>query len=226
MLNTVFLIYFLPGSKAMSARGTNSIHGENCKESPPKCSWKHTLYIPGKVSKDMKLPVNHDEDYTVVNYFIDSSHTICSLDPFAIVNKLHDVELGGIALTCLTPSTRLVIIAQDYRNNTLSIGFVIAIKSCSVYWKDIAVIGNGVRVNALHLIDWKDEFASDELEFFTNCVQLRNYSTDTESQSPGLVLDVLSNVSQILMLNPDVQPLSPVFTQHIWPEMTRLECKR
>ena len=190
---------------------------EKCKEEPTNCS--ATFQYGFDVQRD---PVVITESYnlTWVDYFIDSSHEVCSLnlDLYNIVPAItHDL---GISIYCDTLGTQVVIQGGNYTISKCTAS--LSITNCTIYWKDISAIDRNVDLQMLYLNDWKDEFTPME----DTCGEQQSLSTDLEKGWSELPFAEMRNIEVIHVIHTTVRQLSPVFTQHLWPNLRGLICDR
>ena len=195
-----------------------------CQESPPNCSTTFK-YSFKKVQHNPVMPIDVD-NYTSINYYINSSLPICSLNLFKILPNLPSASALFISLFCQTPNTRIVIVSNDNFAISTTKPYHLVVINCTMYWKDLSTLGRKGQLETLELNDWKDEFALREASFFSPCVELKNSSGDFTKAGPQLAISGMATVKWVTVLNKEVRPLGPGFTQYRWPMMQQLACVR
>ena len=194
----------------------------DCNESPPPCGVTHERYdgFPYAFTMAGQGYVN----YILHVLDINSSLPVCSLDPFQevaeVINGTSSFEIN-FHIRCIGGPTRIVI--HPSQNLTLPLTFsYVFVGGCSIFWKDLSVLGQHLDVRVLVLYAWEDEFDQDKAGYFQHCVALD--STHGEGNDTDVFPPVsgLANVGSLDIAHKDVRPVSRVFTHHLWPKMAEV----
>ena len=209
------ILYFLSVSNVhlviASTRG--SYNDDKCKEVPVNCSATFTYEFRDPGDGYM---------YARVEYSIDPSYNVCSLDALGPLSNLSSTIKCMAFIQCERPGTRVAITSGDNYNISVT---MLTVKNCSMHWEDISLIGQNGNLELLGLYDWEDEFTSWEPTHFTSCMQ--QYSgADMTIEGPKHVIPGMSNVNEIRMRNIDLQPMSPAFIIYLWPVVQAFSCVR
>ena len=211
-----YLVLFLTSASfGRGAEEPRSEHNSMCDENPPPCDAGHTDY-PDANTTTFTLGKNKDFYEYMTAWGINTSQAVCSLDPLVAMNFTRNIAALWIRIECAMKHTRVVLKPTRHLH---PLRVVLEIKNCVVYWKDIATLGLYIDVNALHLKESLDEFADGKPEYFSACVRLKDSPNGTMESEVGPPISGLVNVYQIEVDSPRIQPVSPVFTRHLWPAM-------
>ena len=215
---------FVNTNDLLTVAQKNTAMGEpNCDEAPPNC---HGSMLHNVDNFNRYFTYNGSYIAFFATYLVNSSssHPVCSLDPFQAIPFLHEnssMTLLYISVECSKPGTRIVIRPRMKYIIPHSI-YSLWVTNCTIYWKDISVLGQLVVLYAMELFDWDDEFTTGESEYFDACVQLKDEDTMSMERS----IAGCTNVGEIVMKSTVGHTVSPVFVRQLWPSLTGLMIER
>ncbi len=147
---------------------------------------------------------------------------VCTLDVLDILGHDSDASGGAIYISyvvviCTTADrTRLVLTNNHNVFYDNQIGFL-RLQNCDIYWKDISMYAQSVKLTILYLKLWRDEFISGNANYYTDCVDpLFNRSASNPLNLPIKGLDNIGTVTIHSIVGTE---LSPVFGATPWPYM-------
>ena len=161
--------------------------------------------------------------YAKLTYTIKSSDSVCSFDALGRMSDISRATRFMIALHCERPGIRIVITSVENYNISVT---MLSVTNCSLHWEDISVICRNGNLKELALYDWKDEFTSEETTSFATCLQQQYSRTDRVVGGSKPVIAGMSNIGEIMVINTEIQTMSPAFTLYLWPAVRQLTCLR
>ena len=217
------MTYIYMGCMVALYQGFVSANSTNvCEEDPPLCTYKYAYH-------DNLPPVFETTEHGRVTrhaivFEVDASQSLCSIDPF--INVEPSIPNDGITLNwhlqvgCVLTSTRIVLRPSKNLTDTSVFAYLV-INKCTVYWKDLSMMGQFIKMPVLNLYDSRDEFANGEEHYFYECIDYEESMTSGGDVAYPIVRG-LGQVGTLVMLWCFCIGSHPLLLNHSWPTMAEV----